>query len=1000
MTSLFATAPLWNWRRIRISTLVATLLVAFGMIAQSAHAQNSTGNMRGVVTAAGGTPIPDAQIRMTNILSGAQRITTSHDDGVYILAGLVPGTYNVQVRHLGSGEQTRRVIIQIGATEMQNFTLTQETVQLQTVSVTAAPIIETRTSEVGTNVTPAQIEQLPSPTRNFLDLAALTPGVTVSEDRINSQQFRTVQAGGQPPEAVNLFIDGTSFKNDLTSSGIAGQDASRGNPFPRNAIQEYRVISQNFKAEYQKASSAIITATTKSGGNVWAGNALIGYQNASMVTLDTFQRADKHLQDSIASATGHPSSFQKPAYNRTLTALSLGGPIIQDKLHFFGSYEGNYQDRANRVFFTPLGGFPALDSVNLAKYNGNFQSPFHENLFFGKLNWDGSRNSSAELSFNNRTESDIRDFGNQNAYQEAVDYRQNNSVVQAKYNYFTGPWLNETKIDYSRFRRNPAPYSPGTPARIYQFNNTNNQIGSNLSTQDYNQNTVGIRNDLTYTGFRWLGDHVFKGGASIDFEKYHVLKNNNGTPAFYYADSANGQGYAFQTPYQLIYSSGNPLVDASNNQIGAYIQDDWTPVRRLTLNLGIRWDYESNMLNANHVTAQEAADTLRAYDSQLPTPLDLNRYIANGHNRSPFKGAFQPRVGFSYAVDEASKTTVFGGWGLYYDRIPFDVAIDEQQKLTRPNYTISFAPAGAAPKPGQVPFQTSYLTANPSALDALVHSSGAPEAWFIDNQFKVPRSTQFSVGVRQVFGDFTGSLTYAGIRGQDQFVFNWANFGLNPNGTCCTSFNLQPHGFSNFIYSTNNVKTWYDALEFQLDRPYRRASLSSVGWGAGLAYTYAVRDIQGSDNLGDEFSFPNALNIPRHPSQFNEKNHIVANYIVDVPYLFGIQYSGLITLGGKYNLDVGCALRFCSSPTGYIRGGFTVPGTFPYQTVDMRLRKDLPSFGRMNQRLGLTLDVFNAFNHNNFGCYNVGDPKAKNYGQPGCLVTDPRRYQLGAELNF
>ena len=993
MTSLFAFTPLWNWRHIRLSTFAAMLLVAVGVASRPAHAQNSTGSMRGAVTGSSGGAVGDAQILATNVASGSQRITTSHDDGFYVIAGLVPGTYDVTVRRIGSGEQMRRVVIQIGATEIQNFSLSEQTVQLQGVAVRAAPIVETRTSEVATNVTQAQIEQLPTPTRNFLDLAALTPGVTVSEDRINSQQFRTVQAGGQSPNSVNLFIDGTSFKNDLTGGGIAGQDASRGNPFPRNAIQEYRVISQNFKAEYQKASSAIITATTKSGGNVWSGNALIGYQNASMVSLDTFQIADKNT---------NPTTFKKPAYNRTLTAFSIGGPIIKDKLHFFGSYEGNNQNRANRVFFAPPSGFPALDSVNLARYNGNFESPFRENLLFGKLNWDVSPKSSAELSFSNRDETDVRDFGtfgNTNAFQEAVNFRQTVSVGQAKYNYFSGPWLNEAKVDFSRFRRNPSPNTPGLAARIYQFNNTDNAIGSNRSTQDFTQNRLGFRNDLTYTGFKFLGDHVFKGGGSVDFVKYNVIKDNNGTPAFFYNDSANGGGYGYRSPYQLVYGTGNPRVAQTNKEVGAYIQDDWTPVERLTLNLGVRWDFESNMYNSSYVTPQMVVDTLTRYNSQLPAPLDLSRYISNGHNRKPFYGAIQPRVGFSYAIDKDSKTTVFGGWGLYYDRSIFDVSVDETLKLTHPDYTIQFAPPGVAPTAGQVAWNNSYLTASKASLDALAHSTGAPEAWLIDNQAKVPKSKQFSLGVRQVVGDYSASVTYAGVRGLDVLTLNWANFGLNTNGTCCTSFNLQPHGFSNFIYSSNGAKTWYDALQVQLDRPYRRSSTSTVSWGAGVAYTYAVRSLEGTDNLGDEFSFPNTLNIPKHPSN-DEKQRIVTNWIVDVPYLFGIQFSGLATFGGKYRTDVGCPARFCSGPNGYIRGGFTVPGTFPYQNVDVRIRKDFPSFGRMTQAFGLTLDAFNALNHKNFGCYNVGNPTDKNFGQPGCVVTDARRYQVGAELNF
>src|SRR5438445_6368145 len=241
-----------------------------------------------------------------------------------------------------------------------------------------------KTSEVATNITQQQIQQLPSNSRNFLDLAALAPGITVTEDRINSGAgFRTFSAGTQGANNVNLFVDGASLKNDLTGGGVAGQDASRGNPFPRNAIQEYRVVTQNFKAEYQKASSAIITATTRSGGNTWTGNAFVGYQNKGLLALDTFQVRDKHIADSIATKTGKPSTFTVPDYTRTLVGLSAGGPLIRDRLFFFGSYEGNYQNRANQVSIGPLPtGFAALDSVNLSRFSGHITSPFRETLLF------------------------------------------------------------------------------------------------------------------------------------------------------------------------------------------------------------------------------------------------------------------------------------------------------------------------------------------------------------------------------------------------------------------------------------------------------------------------------------------------------------------------------------------------------------------------------------------------------------------------------------------
>src|SRR5438093_770359 len=457
----------------------------------SLAAQTTTGTVRGYVKDQNGTAAADAEVQARQVETGIVRSTTAHADGSYILPGLTPGNYELSVRKIGFTPQRRQVTVQIGATQLVDFTIQAGAVELQAVTVEAAPVVELRTSEVATNVTPQQIQQLPTPSRNFLDLAALAPGITVSEDRVNSIGFRTFSAGGGTANQVNVFVDGTSLKNDLTGGGVAGQDASRGNPFPRNAIQEYRVITQNFKAEYQKASSAIVTATTRSGTNNWTGDALFGYQNNGLVALDSFQRATV--------------GFAKPSYTRSLAALSVGGPLQRDRLFFFGSYEGNYQNRTNLVSFDtsrglpPTGAFPQLDTVNLSQYNGNFTSPFRETMVFGKLSYAASAHSSAELSVSTRHETDVRDFGSNNcpgamcAFSEAVNFTQNVSVAQLRYNRFSGPWLNEAKIDYSRFQRNPGPDSPGLPARIYQYANSDHVIGSNFSTQNYIQKRLGFR---------------------------------------------------------------------------------------------------------------------------------------------------------------------------------------------------------------------------------------------------------------------------------------------------------------------------------------------------------------------------------------------------------------------------------------------------------------------------------------------------------------------------
>lgn len=963
-----------------------------------AAAQTSTGTVRGYVKDQNGAPLSGADVQARNVDNGVVRVATTNAEGGYVLPGLVPGTYDLTARHIGNSPQARRVVVQVGATLLADFALQAGAIEVAGVTVEAAhPSLETRTSEIATNVTSQQIERLPTPSRNFLDLAALAPGVSVTDDRISGIGFRTFSGSGQSPNSSNIFVDGTSLKNDLTGGGVTGQDASRGNPFPRNAIQEYRVISQNFKAEYQKASSAIITATTRSGGNVWTGSALFGYQNKSLVALDTFQRATP--------------SFTKPDYTRSLLGFSVGGPIQRDRLFFFGSYEGNYQNRTNLVNFAPPTGFAALDTVNLPQYNGNFTSPFRETMVFGKLNYAINQHSSAELSFSNRHESDVRDFGSSNcpgamcAFQEAVDFAQNVSVAQLRYNRFSGPWLNEAKVDYSRFRRNPGPDTPGLPARIFQYGNNDHVIGSNFSTQDFTQKRLGFRDDLTYSGFQGAGQHVFKAGASLDLVTYDVFKGNDETPRFYYRDTLirgnDTLAFNYRTPYQLIYGTGNATLNKTNNQIGLYLQDDWSPTSRLTFNVGVRWDYESKMMNYDYRTPQNVIDTLTRYNDSLPTPLDLSRYISTGSNRKPFYGAFQPRLGFSYALDENNRTTIFGGFGIYYDRSLFDISVDETLKLTHPTFNIQFADPDSVAGAGEVTWNNSYLTANKTTLDNLVHTQGAPEAWLIDSKAKVPKSRQWNLGVRRLFGNMLVTATYAGVRGVDQLTLNWANFGLNPNGSCCTSFNLAAHGFSNFIYSTNDGKTWYDAFTLQVDRPYRRSS-ENFGWGAGLALTYATRSVQGVDNLGDEFSFPNTQNIPKHPSN-DEKTRVVANWTMDVPYIFGIQFSGLITLGSGNRSDVGCPARFCGA--AYERGGFTptrygfiIPKAFAYRNVDLRLRKDFPNFS--GTTLGVTVDVFNALNFQNFGCFNTGSKTDPNFGKASCVVSDPRRLQIGAEYNF
>src|SRR4029453_13776766 len=174
-------------------------------------------------------------------------------------------------------------------------------------------------------------------------------------------------------------------KNDVLNGGVVGQDSSRGNPFPQNAVQEFRVITQNFKAEYEKSSSTLITAVTRSGGNDFHGDGFAEYQNKDLVATDDCAE--------FVRCTGAPRSatFTKPDFTRWQAGVSVGGPIIKASLHFFGPWEYNDQQRNVTVSFGPQAGLlpPAVFDA-FEPLTGNFPSPFKENLAFGKVSWQAA----------------------------------------------------------------------------------------------------------------------------------------------------------------------------------------------------------------------------------------------------------------------------------------------------------------------------------------------------------------------------------------------------------------------------------------------------------------------------------------------------------------------------------------------------------------------------------------------------------------------------------
>lgn len=970
-----------------VRPLVAFLLCLGWALPAPATAQTTTGRIEGYVRS-GEEAVAGAQVVARHVETNQQRQAGTGPQGQYVLPGLRPGTYEISVTRVGLGTQRRTIQLQVGQTLEASFQMQQAAVAIEGLTVSATPVAESRTSEVATNVSAAQVQNLPTSDRNFLFLAELAPGVQLQENRLDGQR-KTFSAGAQGPNQVNVFIDGASYKNDLLQGGVVGQDASRGNPFPRNAIGEFRIITQNFRPEYQKASSAIITATTRSGTNTWESSAFANWQNRELIALNRFQQA---VEDTA-------TNYIRPKFDRLQFGADVGGPIIRDRLHFFASFERNDQTRAERVTIIPPSGFPALDTINFAALNGEFEQPFTSTLGFAKVTWAQRENSILDFSLHLRTEDDIRDFGNLTAYQNGNRF--NNDVITgiAKHTWSPGDFLNEALINVQRSSYNPEPLNSDLPARLFGFGCCAT-IGGNRSDQDFTQTRYSLRNDLTWTGLQLAGDHVIKGGINVDFADYDIIKRNSENPLFIYEPWFNG----FAIPHRVEFQTGDPNFSANNTQLGLYLQDDWSPSSRLVLNLGFRWDYESHMMNYDYVTPQAIVDSLTRYQDRLFRPLDPDRYFTDGDDREPFLGAFQPRLGFSYALDSRGVMSVYGGWGIFYDRQLFDHALEESFALQHPSYTIYFAPPGQPTGGNVAEWDERYLTDRQALIGLLQDVRfNTPEVKLLPNDLRPPRAEHFNLGVRRAFGSFEASAAYTAVRSENVLTFYWAN----ENFVCpqrsfavpdCFQHRSIP-GWGNILMADDQGRTWYDALQLKVDRPYRGNLQTGHGWGAGLAVTIAERETEGFNDL---FSFPNETDYPRQVRN-DERLRIVGNWVVDMAWLWGTQFSGLVSLGTGTKYDVGGRFDCHQERTCFEAGGFEpekhsfiIPDAFAYRMVDVRLRKDFVRRG--GNALGLTVEVFNLFNFDNLSDYRTFDREAPDFGRAFNTSSDPQRLQIGLEF--
>ncbi len=924
--------------------IAGCVLLVGGLIPAKITAQVTTAEIIGTVADQKGSPAEDVEVVARNEETGNYQITYSAANGEYRLHLLTPGLYQVMARQLNFDTMVRKNIqLLIGQTTVVNFALTPKGLEEKEVVVEAeAPLIDTKKSDLSVVVQPEQIQNLPLNSRNFLELAEVAPGAKVSTGGRGP-----VTTGALNSRFISAYIDGGDFKNDDLGGVVGTSFGFTTNIIPEDAIQEFQVITSMYKAEYATASNGIINAITKSGTNDFHGSAFGLFRASSLNSRGPFE-----------TRTIPGTSDSKPDYNRQQYGLSLGGPIIKDQAHFFFALERNAINNFNTVFTS--GRQTALD--------GTFKSPTVENTFLGKIDNQFSNSNSMDVRLIDvSTDNTPGNFGGTIAYSNGFDLNFRLLSLLANDRWILGVnTVNELKLHYERYRKIANPNS-SSPEFIYQSSGIVTGW-SDVQPQTEEQDKYELRDDLEYNVSNWYGSHIVKGGATVTRERFASA-----------AAFSSGGVFTFRTdtsalPYQGSLGLGNPETQAWNTAFGIYLQDDWTPVANLTLNLGLRWGFETNMINNSYVNPFSG-------DTALTNHVSTD-YLGNGSRKVDY-GQIAPRIGFAWDVNNDRINVVHGGFGVFYDRMIWNFPSNELQNGVYNIYNVAFSSAAPA---------TTDRNVLKSYVQNGIGGAGAPGLVLFPSSLPTAHTLQWTLGVsRQLSSDLALSVDYINIRGLNEYTTynaNYRNFSISGGPRALT----QKYGAINLV--TADGKSWYDGVDVSISRPYQG------DWQMQLSYTLSW----GFDTFDDPFAgyvFPTS--ILRSPSAQDERHHLVLSGVVNLPLDF--QLSGIaaiasprpigVIVGTDVNQD---GVTGDDYPLSGRNSSRPDPGKIRnwYKDIDLRITKNFELPGKV--RLAAIAEAFNLFNWTNYLTY-VPQLTSKAYGTPNS-ATNPRQVQLGVRALF
>ena len=739
---------------MRFRVVVALLLVA--TTSSLATAQITSATLSGTIKDATGGVLPGVDVVVRNLDTGLTRNVVSDANGYFTVPGLAPGKYEARASLQGFSTWVQSgIVLEVGAQAGLNLVMslgaTEETI---TVSGESA-LVDVRTSALSAVVDEKTIEELPLNGRNYILLATLQPGIVqFTERQSTSPAQRGVQLNinGMGGRSNSYLLDGANMRGYAGQATVTAADTTLG----VETIQEFRVVTNAFSADYGRVMGGVINVATKSGTNVLHGSGFEFFRSSKMDARNFFD-------------VGAPPPFTRHQYGG-----AFGGPVVRNKVFFFGGFERLQEDLGTTVITAVPTAAARLGSVNplvkpyldlyplpngrelgpgVGEYTYEFTRTTRENFLQGRVDialsdkdqvfvrhtYDGSRQVSPVASGVIQTTGLPQFFTNSTSGNHFLTAEAKRTLTP---NLLNTARFSSSVLTYEQQAANtltaPMPFVPEAPFMGLILIGGLSQVGNYAaepSTQNIDYWTWS--DDLTYT----KGKHLLKTGMLIEhaFAEKLTTVNSRGTYTF-----ANLGQFMAGVPSRFQGNAPGPQFERRrpNTLFGFYVQDDYRVTSNLTLNLGARYEFFT-------VPADE--DGLDAY---LPDPATSPDTVLGGPFANPSLKNIAPRVGFAWDVTGDGRTAIRGGSGLYYDTDgPYNSSLGIS--IQTPPFVQVVNVSGAG-----IPFPTPTFTGG--AVGA------ARSLRTIDYHIKQPKGWTYNINVqRELVANWAMMVGYAGSRGYD-----------------------------------------------------------------------------------------------------------------------------------------------------------------------------------------------------------------------------------------